>query len=142
MKTQIFSGLIALTVSFSALSEGLEINPGLWETTMTRTNPISGDNVTQTTKECIKEKTIDPSDLVQEMEGCKLTHNDLVGNTLDFAMECSSEGVTSSISGNYEANDNEGEGSMDIAMNMMGQVMEMNMSWTSKRLGECPNLEG
>ncbi|MBD3667641.1 MAG: DUF3617 family protein [Kangiella sp.] len=123
------------------LAKGLEVEPGLWETTMTRTDPFSGQETTDTQKECIKERYFDPEELTKDMQGCQLTENTLSGNKLTFGMRCEDAGMNSSIDGEYEVNGDEGKGKMELALSGMGQEMTMSMHWKSKRLGDCPETE-
>lgn len=115
----------------------LSIDPGLWESTMTRTNPMTGSPTTETTRECIEETTFEPSRMVENAQGCQLTRDELDGNRLTFRMECSIEGTEATLDGNYRTDGNSGEGDMKMTMSMAGREISMDMEWTAKRLGDC-----
>ncbi len=133
-----FAFLVALlTFSINTLAEGLTIEPGLWETTMTRTNPMTGQPQTDTTKECVKQTSFDPASLMQGAEGCQMTKNNLTSNALDFSMACNMQGATTTINGRYEVNGDNGTGNMDMNMSMGEMKMTMKMNWTAHRLGDC-----
>lgn len=133
----LFSLLLTLLVSPLAMSAELPINPGLWETTMTRTDTISGTPVTETSRECVQQTSFNPADLVKEMKECKTITNDLNGNTLTFNMKCSMAGANATVDGQFQSSGTTGSGKMAIKMNMAGMVMAMNMDWTTKRIGDC-----
>ncbi|PWK50757.1 DUF3617 domain-containing protein [Pleionea mediterranea] len=127
----------SVLINSSAFSAELPINPGLWETTMTRTDPISGTPITETSQECVKQTSFDPADLVKEMKECKTITNELNGNTLTFNMKCDMAGASASVEGQFQSSSTAGSGNMAINMNMAGMVMAMNMDWTTKRIGDC-----
>ncbi|WMS88403.1 DUF3617 domain-containing protein [Pleionea litopenaei] len=115
----------------------LPINPGLWETTTTGTNPMTGKNETKTETECVKERSISTAEFMQDEKSCKATKDEVSGNTLSFAIQCTVQGVATEMSGSITADDNSSTGNMNIAMTMGGQTRNMDMKWTAKRLGSC-----
>lgn len=42
--------LVSIMLPTLTMAKGLEVEPGLWETSMTRTDPLSGQEVTDTQK--------------------------------------------------------------------------------------------
>ncbi|WP_018624341.1 DUF3617 domain-containing protein [Kangiella aquimarina] len=133
--------LVSIMLPTLTMAKGLEVEPGLWETSMTRTDPLSGQEVTDTQKECIEERYFDPEELTKDMQGCKLTQNELKGNKLNFTMHCEDAGMTSSVAGEYEVNGDKGNGKMDFVIMGMGQEMKLSMNWESTRLGDCPKTK-
>lgn len=116
----------------------LPIKPGEWETTMTRTNPMTGEPTTETNTRCVKETSFNPSTMMQDAEGCELVKDELNGNTLTFRMECAMEqGTGATVDGEFTSDGDTGSGTMDMNMDMGEMKMTMNMEWTSKRLGDC-----
>lgn len=126
-----------LVLPYAAGAAELEINPGLWETTMTRTNPMTGDPTTETTKECVKATSFNPSDMMENAQGCELVKDELNGNTLSFTMECNMQGSQAVVDGMFQTDGQTGNGNMDMTMSMGEMNMSMKMNWTSKRLGDC-----
>ena len=112
--------LVAAALSTSAITAGaaeIQFNPGQWETTMTRTNPMTGEPITETRTEWIKD--------------------DLDGDTLMFQMECGVQGGSAMIDGQFQTDGETGKGNMDMTVNAGGMNMQMNMNWTARRLGDC-----
>lgn len=127
-----------LILPFSAGAAELAINPGLWETTMTRTNPLTGDPTTETDTECVKETSFNPSEMMEKAQGCQLVEDELNGDTLTFRMECSMEqNATATVDGEFQTDGQTGQGNMNMNMDMGGMQMNMDMNWTSKRVGDC-----
>jgi hypothetical protein len=116
----------------------LELRPGLWETSMTRTNPMTGQPITEVKTECITENRFDPADMMKDVEECKTVQNEVSNNTLTFKMVCSMHGTESTVSGTMSTDGQTGKGNMDLSINAQGMQMTMSMKWTSKRLGDCP----
>lgn len=126
-----------LVLPFAASAAELELNPGLWETTMTRTNPMTGEPTTETTTECVRETSFNPSDMMQDAEGCELVKDELNGDTLTYRMECNMQGTQATIDGQFQTDGQTGKGNMDMKMNMGEMKMNMKMDWTAKRVGDC-----
>lgn len=128
---------VLLGLPFAAGGAELELNPGLWETTMTRTNPMTGEPTTETNTECVKETSFKPSDMMQDAEGCDLVRDELQGDTLTFRMECDMQGTQATVDGMFQTDGQTGKGNMDMNMSMGEMKMTMNMNWTAKRVGDC-----
>jgi hypothetical protein len=136
MKIHLF--LLLLLVPIIAIAEELVMKPGLWEITTTRTSTMGGGKVIQTEKQCLKHQKFDPQSIMQDMQSCELLSNELKNeNTLLFNMTCSMTGAKASLSGNYYTKNDKGMGEMKVQVDMGGMVMEMDISWDAKRLGDC-----
>lgn len=131
-----FATLIFLAALTTGAAE-IEFNPGRWETIMTRTNPMTGDPITETRTECVKERKFDPTSMMQGTEGCDLLKDSLDGDTLSFQMECNMQGGQASIEGQFQTDGETGKGNMDMSVNAGGMKMNMKMNWTAKRVGDC-----
>jgi len=129
---------ILVTLPLLATAAELTINPGLWETKITRTNPMTGSATTNTNTECVKEETtFNPRSMLAQAKDCRVMKDDLDGDTLNFQMKCNVQGATTEVTGMYQAGNDSGKGNMEMKMNMGGMSMSMNMNWTAKRLGDC-----
>jgi len=138
MRTTVITLVITLSMTPILVDAArLTIKPGLWESTMTRTNPMTGNTTTETTTECIDETVFEPSRLVENSRGCELVKNELDGNTLNFSMECSLEGTESRLDGSYRTDGDKGDGHIKMTMMMGGQEITMDMEWTARRLEDC-----
>lgn len=134
-KLLILAILCALPISVFAAE--VDIIPGMWETTMTRTNSMTGQPITETNTECVKETKFDPSSMLEGTDGCQLVDEDLSGDTLTFKMECNMQGSQASIDGMFQADGQTGRGNMDMTVNAGGMSMSMNMNWKANRIGDC-----
>lgn len=128
--------LFAFSVS-AVHAEELEVEPGLWETSMTQNNPVTGEPMTNTFRTCVESATYDPEALMQEAQGCDVTQNDASGGTLRFRMTCDMKGAQALVNGTYKVTGNSGVGNMDMNMKMGAFSMDMKMNWTSTRVGDC-----
>ena len=122
-------------LSGPAAAQGLEIEPGLWETTITQTNPFLGTK-TETKQDCVQENEFDPTKMLEGMEGCTMDQ-DLSGNTLTFSMQCSSSEGTGSGNGKMISDGNSGSGEIQMQWTTGGQSFSMDMKWEGKRIGDC-----
>ena len=131
-----FSAFIVFSLlSGMVAAQGLTIEPGLWETTITQTNPFLGTK-TETKQDCVQENEFNPTQMLQGMEGCTMDQ-DLSGNTLTFSMQCTSDQGTGSGSGKMTSNGDSGSGEMQMEWSTGGQNMSMEMQWDGKRIGDC-----
>ncbi len=138
MKFNLFCILIFSMSSIPAFAAELVIKPGLWESTSTRISSMGGDKVTTTERECIKEKSFDPQEMMQEMRDCKFIENELKNkHTLVFKMECSMQGAKASLKGKYYTKGDVGKGDMRVDVDMGGMKMNMDLTWDAKRVGDC-----
>ena len=133
----LFVAKILCLIPFLSMAAELAINPGLWETTMTRTSPMTTQAITETRTECVKETKFDPGKLLQDAQGCRLIDDDLTGDTLSFRMECDMQGTQASVDGTFSTDGQTGSGNMDMKVNAAGMNMTMNMNWKANRLGDC-----
>lgn len=130
------AGVLLLLQCASAIADSLPINPGLWESTVTSNNSFTG-NATHTTQECVTISEFDPKTMAQDAEGCEVVESDVNGNTLTFTMNCNIQGGEAVINGRYQSNGDTGSGAMNMGISFGDQVMSMESSMTSKRLGDC-----
>ncbi len=138
MNTRLLAVLALASVPLTVAAASLDINPGLWETTMTRTNPMTGAPTTETSTECVREESFDPRQLMEDTENCQLTDESLAGDTLTFTMQCSIQGgAQATMEGTFQTDGQTGTGNMTMNMNMAGMSMSMTGNWTAKRVGDC-----
>ncbi|NJN46931.1 MAG: DUF3617 family protein [Candidatus Competibacteraceae bacterium] len=126
-------------VSTVSMAESLSIKPGLWETTETSINPMTGAPETTTQQECITpdKATFNPSEMIEGNSDCQVTDQALNGNTLTFTLTCPVENGQAKASGTMTSNGDHGEGNMVMEMTINGQTMTFKMDWEAKRIGDC-----
>ncbi len=136
MKSVRFLAVTVLLASpVLAEAQGLPIEPGLWETTITQNNPFLGTK-TETKQDCVQETEFDPRKMLEGAEGCTM-EQDISGNTLTFSMQCNNEDAAGSGSGKMTSNGDTGSGEMQMQWTAGGQTMSMEMEWNGKRIGDC-----
>ncbi|MEE4379835.1 MAG: DUF3617 family protein [Candidatus Competibacteraceae bacterium] len=137
-KVAIITLATALT-STVGMAQSLSIKPGLWETTETSINPMSGEPKTSTQQECITpdKATFDPSEMVEGNSECQITDKDLNGNTLTFTLVCPVENGKAKATGTMTSDGDQGKGDMVMEMTINGQTMTFQMNWEAKRIGDC-----
>lgn len=126
-----------LCLPAAAGADSLKLNPGMWETTSTGTNPMTGQQTTETHTECVTQTEFDPRETMKEVRECRLTEENLNGDTLTFTMTCNMQGGTVSINGLYQSDGDTGTGNMTMNMNMGGMTMSMQRTMTARRIGDC-----
>jgi len=141
MKTKILC-LAALAIASSPLlADGIPVEPGQWEITTTMTMPMLPAPQTMTVEECFKDDIMDMDDMATDDldPECVYDLGQVDGATMKWNIDCPVEGG-GTMHAEWVATSGgdtvEGEGNMSISV--AGQSMEMNMTWTGKRIGECP----
>lgn len=129
-------GLTAGLLGVATGAETLKMRPGEWEVTVKMDSPMTGQQTT-TQKQCVEEDEFDPQSMMQGQDGCELLKQDLSNNTLNFEMQCDTEGAKSTVKGEMTIRDDTGTGSMQMSMMIAGQSFDMDMEFESRRLGDC-----
>jgi hypothetical protein len=123
----------------AAWSDGIPVEPGLWETTTTINVPMMPQPQVQTTTQCMEKSEMNMDDVGTEGmdRACEFQMDQVDGNTMKWSVDCPVEGGTSH--GEWVATSEgasvTGNGTLTIAF--QGQSMEMTMSWLGKRIGDC-----
>ena len=130
------TGIIFLSLGSPGHAESLKIKPGLWEITTTTSGMVQPQ--TKTIKECIKEDSIDPREMMQEMpqDDCAVDAN-VSGNVMTYHLSCNMHGMVMEGAGKMESNGDSMNGSMQFKGNMNGMVMEISSNSEGKRIGDC-----
>jgi Protein of unknown function (DUF3617) len=113
-----------------AWAEGLPIKDGLWETTTH--NPMTGE---RTSRECLKNAVLDPQDMLEGQDDCRMTEQARNGNTLTFAMACADGSGTAE--GRMSVEGDRGNGEISMQLDMGGRPTSMTMTWDAVRVGDC-----
>ena len=145
MRTAVLSSslaaLAAVVASGLACAAGPSMKDGMWEITTKMEMPGRSDVAMpqQTVKHCLTKKDVeDPKRMtpsVGEQSRCKMTDYKLQGNTATWKMACEGQG---SGSGTVTYGGDSYSGTQTMAINAGGQPMNMKMSFSGRRLGECP----
>jgi hypothetical protein len=122
----------------SVLAKGVEVEPGLWEMTMTMEMPMMPVPQVRTTTECIEENEINP-DAFQMQEDSPCTIGDVVvdGDTITWTLQCPSDMGLMAGKWSFTSQGDSMQGDGTMTMDMGGQKMVMTMSWEGKRVGDC-----
>jgi hypothetical protein len=133
--------VLAALAAFASpvLADGIPVDPGLWSVTTTMNMPMLPQPQTMTIEECFKDDVMDMDDMATEDldPGCTYNLANVDGNTMEWTIDCPMEGGTMHAEWQATSGGNSVTGDGKMTMNMQGQTMEMTMSWTGKRIGEC-----
>lgn len=134
----LISGLAAMVLSVTAIAEGVTINPGQWEMTATMTMTMMPQPQVTTTRECVKESELNPEDFnMDEDNPCDISDRNIDGDTASWSINCPTEGGVMKGKWEFTSSGDSISGSGTMSMDMAGQTMGFEMSWTGKRIGEC-----
>ncbi|MEM7053904.1 MAG: DUF3617 family protein [Pseudomonadota bacterium] len=140
-KLMLFTLACSLGFAVSAQADTPNIEPGQWETTsnMTMEGPFPIPPQEDTSTQCITEEDIaDGMAFMEDDETCQVTEKDIQRDSGRIVMVCDSGDamkMTMQMDMKFEGDAMEGEmvGDMESPMG----PMKMNMTMTSRRLGDC-----
>ncbi len=126
---------VTTTLISTAHAAGMQVTPGLWETTSTVTS-LAGtqENVSQ---ECITEPEMSPMKMVKDAPNCKITDSNVNASSMQWTMQCDQGGASMTGNGQVTSSGDAISGGMDLTAVLGGQEVSMNTKWEGKRLGDC-----
>jgi hypothetical protein len=132
---------LSASLALSAAAETPNIEPGEWEntSTITFTSEMPIPDQSDTSTNCITAEDINSGDFMQDMEGCTVTERDLRADGMDYAMECNNGGMAMTMTANMQFNGDTMEGTVKGEMESPMGPMEMNVTMSGRRLGDCPD---
>jgi hypothetical protein len=135
----VLSSLTALFFAVTAAAEGVSINPGQWEMTVTMTMSMMPTPKTTTVTECVKEEELNPENFNPDEDNpCAISNLDINDDRASWSIVCPTGGGPI-MKGQWEFTSSgdsiTGNGSMST--NYGGQEMNFAMDWQGKRTGDC-----
>ncbi len=140
------SGLIrkismGITMGLFSLGAQADLNmqPGMWETTITMNMPGMPMVPPPTTQRyCITQEDLVPRD-PKSAKDCQRLDHKIEGNTVTWNAECKQDGRVTVGSGRITYAGDTYEGSMEMEMrNGPGGGMKMTQTMQGHRIGDCP----
>lgn len=140
MKTSI-AALPLLAFLPAAFAAAAEMQPGLWEITMKvdMAGMPQGAMQPQVMRHCYTKKDLEDGKRTipqSDDKNCQLKDYKLQGNTATWTMECKGENAMTAT-GTMTMGSTSYSGTMKSKMKHNGETMEMNQSWSGKRVGDC-----
>jgi len=125
--------LIGATATAPALAQGKD---DLWEITTKMEMPgMPMAMPAQTQRLCIGKSGKD-DDYIPKREGCRVQDSKRVGNKVSYKMVCTGKD-TMTVSGETTFGANSYDGKMAMSGKMDGQQIDMNQTYSGKRVGDC-----
>ena len=128
----------ALLLVWQALAWA-ELKEGMWEiTTQVEMKGMPHKMPPTTFRHCVTKSDPVPKSQPKKNFDCKTTASKIVGNTVNYTMECKGPDGTMTTTGTHTYTGTAMEGSSTTAMKMKGQQpMEMTNKITGKYKGPC-----
>ncbi len=141
MLSRIAVAALSAGLAMSAIAETPNLQPGNWEQTSTVTFvsefPIPDQSDTSTN--CITEEDIANGDaFIQEMDDCEVTRRDVRSDGMDYALSCASpDGTSMTMEASMKFKGDSLEGTIKGDMQTPMGAMQMNVTLTGQRIGDC-----
>lgn len=115
---------------------------GLWEITSVSNNTLMPQPVTARIKRCVTERDAQNACGLNQLSGgrnrdCQIVDMQVSGNTATWSMTCDGSHFTGQGSGKSTFTADEYHGTFDMTASLQGNSMQMNTTFTGKRLGVC-----
>lgn len=137
-KPTLFVAAAALSVLPSvAWSDGLKVEPGLWEFTTTTPGAAGSPPGASTSTECIRDDDMTPQKFTSKMKGCQISEPKADASSMSWKMNCPSPHGSMTGTGSFTSTGTTVAGSLDMTMDVGGQKFPMGSKWTGRRTGEC-----
>jgi hypothetical protein len=139
-KSVITAGLmLGLIASVQAETPNLE--PGMWETTLTMRSeggfPMPEQN--HTNSECMSEEDLAKGDaFFDDVEQCEFQHREIRRDGADFEMTCSDSGMSIKMTANMAFHGDRSEGTIRTDIETPMGPMTMVTTLKGRRTGDCP----
>ena len=124
----------------AAPAGAVSIEPGQWDMTMTLQMPMLPQPQVRTDTQCItpEQSELNPDTFDDQDQGeCETSGFSEEGNTVRWQVTCPGPGGTTTGDMTFTSHGDSLEGEGKMTMEIQGQTMEMNMSWTGERTGDC-----
>jgi len=117
----------------------MNIKPGKWEFHSTTSMLMPGAPRETVNQRCIDTPSMTPEMLMTGMDrGCQLTDAGTTADSMAWAVECSSDGGTSTGKGHVEKNSEDTlSGAMTMTISYKGQENTFDMRWNGTYIGPC-----
>jgi hypothetical protein len=128
--------LIAVMLLCAApVAAGPDMKEGLWEiTTTAEMSGIAMKMPPQKHTQCLTKNDVIPKD-PQTPSHCVIKQQKITGNIVNWAMECTGDGVTTTTTGSITYSGESFAGRMDVSMS--GTDMKIVSTMSGRRLGSC-----
>lgn len=115
---------------------------GLWEITSVSNNSMMLQPITAKVKRCVTDRDARNACGLNQLSGgrnrdCQISAMQVSGNTASWSMKCDSPHFTGQGNGQSTFSDDAYQGRFDMTATMQGTPMQMNTTFTGKRLGNC-----
>ena len=132
-KMQTLLLVAVLVMCASPVVANPDVQEGSWEITIV--SEMSGMTMPpQKHTQCLKSDALVPAD-PQMPQSCVIKDQRVNGNTVNWAMECSTEGVKTVSTGSITYEGESFSGTMDVAIS--GTDMKVVNTMSGRRLGPC-----
>ena len=140
IKPSMFVSVLFCAASLVAASAGaIEVRPGKWAVTSETTTPMSAQPMKQSLEECVDESFDPVAEMMEQgaAQQCSITNVRDSSTRLDADVQCTMPGV-GTVQGqmSFIVNGMSGTGTMEMSMNLGGQVLRMNTKWSGEYIGE------
>jgi hypothetical protein len=126
------AAFVAGPASNAARAQGKD---DLWEIT-TRWDARHADGDARATQRLCIAKSGKDDDYIPKREGCRVQDSKRVGNKVTYKMVCTGRD-TMTVAGETTFGTNSYDGKMAMSGKMDGQQVEMNQTYSGKRVGDC-----
>jgi hypothetical protein len=115
---------------------------GLWEITSVSNNSLMPQPITAKIKRCVTERDTQNACGLNQLAGgrnrdCQLVDMQVMSNTATWSMRCNSPSFMAQGSGQSTFTADAYQGKFDMNATLQGARMQMNTTFTGKRLGNC-----
>ena len=130
--------LVGALMAGTALADGVAVNPGRWEMTMTMEMSLMPAPQTRSFTKCIEEKELGPDSFnMDENSPCDFSGVAIDGDSVSWSINCPSPAGAMVGHWEFTSSGDSVVGSGSMSADIVGQSMEFTMNWEGERVGDC-----
>lgn len=129
--------VVAAMAASAAASEGVQVEPGLWEFTSSLSDPLGGGAVPQTHRTCVREGNITPEVVMKRVRECRIYQASVQGTVARWKMKCSTPAGPMTGSGSLRSAGSAVSGSLEMTFTVGSVQIPTTSSFKGRRVGRC-----
>ena len=120
-----------------AVAGALEVEPGLWEISWSMPDPLGGSPRGQTSRTCVRERTVTTQRVNSEMTSCRIGNAVFEGTVVRWKMRCETPAGPMTGTGKARSNGTAVAGAVDMSIALGGFEIPVTGTFKGRRIGAC-----
>ena len=126
-----------LAAPVCAFADSIQVEPGLWELTISLPDPFGGEPLKQVVRDCVRERNLTAKSVMARVQQCRFRDLSFKGPQVKWKMSCQTPTGPMNGSGSARYNSTSVVGALDLAMTLGSLELPVHGSFKARRVGAC-----